>query len=154
MRSSTHTEEIVKALTSLAQANRDSEEGYSEAAESVRDKDPELHTLLHRYAQQRARFAGELEQEVRTYGGEYPIGGTFEGTLRKGWLNLRSAISGGDSGAMLDECIRADESTLEEYRDALDQDLPDYLKEMVRQQHDEIMEAVQQLRAMKQVSTR
>jgi uncharacterized protein (TIGR02284 family) len=154
MRGTTHTENIVEALTNLAQSNRDSEEGYSEAAESVRDSDSELHTLLHKNAQQRARFAGELEQEVRTYGGEYPIEGTLGGTLRKGWLNLRSALSGGDASAILDECINSDEGALEDYRDTLQQDLPDYLKEMIRQQHDEIMETVQHLRALKQTYSR
>lgn len=152
MRTGTKNQSIVEALTHLVQANRDSDEGYSAAAEAVREKDSELHTVLHRYAQQRARFAGELEQEVRTYGGEYPIGGTFGGTLRKGWLNLRSAISGGDAAGILAECDKAEEDTLEDYRDALQHDLPDYLKEMIRQQHDEILQALQQLRALKKVS--
>ncbi|MEN6544890.1 MAG: PA2169 family four-helix-bundle protein [Armatimonadia bacterium] len=148
----THDETIVDALTKLARANRDSEEGYTTAAEAVRESDADLHTLFHRYAQQRAHFAGELEQEIHTYGGEYPVEGSISGTLRKGWLNLRSAISGHDSHAIVAECLKAENATLEDYEEALRQDLPEYLKEMIREQHDDLLETRQRLQAIKQAT--
>lgn len=148
----THDETIVDALTKLARADRDSEEGYSAAAEAVRESDADLHTLFHRYAKQRAQFAGELEQEIHAYGGEYPVEGTLGGTLRKGWLNLRSAISGGDSEAIVAECLRAESAALEDYEEVLRQDLPEYIKEMIREQHDHLLETRQRLQAIKQAT--
>jgi len=145
----THDETIVDALTRLARANRDSEEGYSTAAEAVRETDADLHTLFHRYAKQRAQFAGELEQEIHSYGGEYPVQGTICGALRKGWLNLRSAIGGHDPDAIVVECINAENAALEDYEEALRQDLPEYLKEMIREQHDHFLETRQRLQAIK-----
>lgn len=152
METRTHDQVIVESLTKLAQANRDSEEGYSTAAEAVREGDADLHTLFHRYALQRAQFAGELEQEIHTYGGEYPVEGSFTGTLRKGWLNIRSAISGNDPEAIVAECLKAENAVLEDYQETLHQDLPEYLKEMIRQQHDQLLETRQRLQAIKQTT--
>lgn len=150
MRTETHTEVAVEGLNHLIEANRDSEEGFAAAAEAVRDHDQTLHTLLHRYSLQRARFAGDLEQEVRTYGGEPSEEGTTTGTLRRGWLNLRAALTGGKETAILAECEHAEQSTLHTYEAALRADLPEYLKETIRQQHDEILEALQHIRALRE----
>lgn len=149
MRTATQNEVIVDALNSLIQTNHDSENGYRTAASGV-DEESDLASIFHRYAQHHARFAAELEQEVRTYGGEPETGGTFGGSLASGWMNIKSAITGGDEDAILNECIRAEESAQENYQDALQEDLPDYLKEMLRQQHDQIQESIQHLRALKQ----
>lgn len=150
MRTETHADVAVDALNHLLQTNRDSEEGYRAAAEALRE-DSSLHTLLHRYSQQRARFAGDLEQEVRTYGGEPAGEGTMAGSLRRGWLGLKSAVTGGSPRAILAECDRSEQSALEDYEEALKDDLPEYLKETLRQQHDEILEARQHLRALKDI---
>ena len=150
MRTETHADVAVDALNHLIQTNRDSEEGYRTAAEALRE-DSSLHTLLHRYSQQRARFAGDLEQEVRTYGGEPAEEGTMAGSLRRGWMDLKSAVTGGSPRAILAECDRSEQAALEDYEEALQDDLPEYLKETLRQQHDEILEALQHLRALKDI---
>ena len=63
---------------------------------------------------------------------------------------LRAAVTGGDETALLAECDRAEQAALENYEDALHEALPDYLKEMIRQQHGEIQESLQHIRALKQ----
>lgn len=149
MRTETHSAVAVEGLNRLIETNRDSEDGYHAAAESAKDSDHALHTLFHRYSQQRARFAGDLEQEVRTYGGEPSDSGTAVGSLRRGWLNLKAAITGGGVDSILAECDRVEESTLHTYEEVLHEDLPEYLKETIRLQHDEILEALQHIRALK-----
>lgn len=149
MRTETHSEVAVEGLNRLIEMNRDSEEGYHTAAEAIKESDPTLHTLFHRYSQQRARFSGDLEQEVRTYGGEPSDTGTTAGSLRRGWLNIKAAITGGSTDSILAECDRAEESALHTYEEVLREDLPEYLKETIRQQHDEILEAMQHIRALR-----
>jgi uncharacterized protein (TIGR02284 family) len=151
MRTVTHSDVVTTNLNSLIQANRDSEEGFRTAADAVAEED--LPTVLHRYAQQRARFAAELEQEVRTFGGEPDTSGSATGSVRNAWLSLKSAVSGGDAAAILASCENAEEATLSEYEDVLKEDLPDYLKEMVRQQHDEVQESIQHIRALRQAES-
>lgn len=146
----THSEVAVEGLNHLIETNRDSEEGYRTAAEALKDSDHTLHTLFLRYSQQRARFAADLEQEVRTYGGEPSDSGTVGGSLRRGWRNLKAAVTGGSVNSILAECDRAEESTGHSYEKVLREDLPEYLKETIRQQHDEILEARQHVRALKE----
>ena len=148
MDTQTHTDAIVEALDRLIEVNRDTETGYWTAAEGVANESA-LQTLFHRFAQQRARFAADLEQEVRTYGGEPSDKGTVGGSLRRGWLHIKAAVTGGDETAVLAECERSEQIALESYEDALREDLPEYLKETLHQQHDEVLEVLQQLRALK-----
>ena len=150
MRTQTHTDAVVETLSHLIQTNRDSESGYWTAAEGV--KDPALHTLFHRYCQQRARFAAELEQEIRIHGGERPEGGTIAGKVRGSWQTLKAAIGGGKQSVVLGSAEDAELGALEDYEDALQAELPEYIKETLRQQHDEIQESLQHVRALKEAS--
>jgi uncharacterized protein (TIGR02284 family) len=152
MQTKVHNEVVAAALAGLMQTNRDSETGYWTAAESVND--PALHTLFHRYAQRRARYAAELERELRGYGGEASTGASFSGRVRRSWLHLKAALTGDNVGAVLAECDRAEQAALEDYEAALHEDLPEHLKEMIRQQHDDLQESRQHLRALKETGQR
>ena len=52
------TEEVVSTLNDLIQTCRDAEEGFSTAAEGVKDEG--LRAQLLEYSRQRAGFAGDL----------------------------------------------------------------------------------------------
>jgi uncharacterized protein (TIGR02284 family) len=61
--------------------------------------------------------------------------------LHRGWINLKSALSGGDDHTILAECERGEDSAVEGYKKALDDDLSPSLYELVSLQYADIKAA-------------
>ncbi|WP_375415972.1 PA2169 family four-helix-bundle protein [uncultured Hymenobacter sp.] len=132
-----------RAIADLLAINHTSVKGYEEAAEGV--KSPELKSELSKFSQQRAQFASELQ----SLGGAQADDSTIEGVVteavaavHRGWLNLKSAITGQSDAAILDECERGDSTALNAYEAALaNTTLPAQAKTVVQRQHGEILNA-------------
>ena len=135
-------------IDNLIETLKDGEEGFKQAAESV--KDPQLKSLFSEYSQQRARFAVELRSKAqRPDERDSKISGSAAGALHRGWINLKSAITQGDDHAILAECERGEDSAVEEFRKALNDGLSAPVQEIVSRQYAEIKQAhdrVKQLR--------
>jgi len=135
-------------IDNLIETLKDGEEGFKQAAESV--KDPQLKSLFSEYSQQRARFAVELRSKAqRPDERDSKISGSAAGALHRGWINLKSAITQGDDHAILAECERGEDSAMEEFRKALNDGLSAPVQEIVSRQYGEIKQAhdrVKQLR--------
>ena len=103
--------EIASVINNLIETLKDGEKGFKEAADGV--KDPELKSFFTQYSAQRHRFASELQTELRSVGGAEPeTGGSAAGAMHRGWMDLKSAISGKDEGAILAECERGEDSAV------------------------------------------
>ena len=103
--------EIASVINNLIETLKDGEKGFKEAADGV--KDPELKSLFTQYSAQRHRFASELQTELRSVAGAEPeTGGSAAGAMHRGWMDLKSAISGKDEGAILAECERGEDSAV------------------------------------------
>jgi uncharacterized protein (TIGR02284 family) len=137
---------VVSTLNSLIQTCRDGEEGFRVAAGGV--KDAGLRELFYGYSRQRASFAGELQDEVRRLGGEAAEAGSVTGSLHRGWLGLKAALTGADERAVLAECERGEDSALAVYRSALGVDMPAGTRAAVERQFAEVKEAHQRIRAL------
>lgn len=116
-------EEVLNALNDLIQINIDGEKGYLAAAETAENE--RLTRSFRDIAAARQRFAGELLTLVESMGGEPEDSGSLKGTLHRNWLKLKASVTNGDE-AMLEECIRGEESALETYEAALENGLPYY----------------------------
>ena len=135
-------------LNNLIETLKDGQEGFKQAAESVRD--PELKALFGQYSQQRSRFAAELQNEARRQGETKPeTSSSAAGALHRGWINLKSAITGGDDHAILAECERGEDSAVEEYKKALAEDLTPSTQELVSRQFADIKAAHDRVRSLR-----
>src|SRR5690606_8022579 len=106
--------DILKELDKLIETLRDGQEGYREVSENVEDH--QLKAVFSRYSQQRASFAGELQEyEHRLGKSDAEDDTSAAGKLHRGWLNLRDAVSKRDRKAMLDECERGDEHAVKRF---------------------------------------
>src|SRR5215467_15880110 len=104
-------------LNDLIETLKDGQEGFKQAAEGV--SNPQLKSLFRDYSQQRSRFAIALQSEARSHGETDPeSSSSATGALHRGWINLKSAITGGDEHAVLAECERGEDSAVEEYKKA------------------------------------
>jgi len=129
--------EIASVINNLIETLKDGEKGFKEAADGV--KDPELKSFFTQYSAQRHRFASELQTELRSVGGAEPeTGGSAAGAMHRGWMDLKSAISGKDEGAILAECERGEDSAVKEFKEAIDKPLSSPLRDVVFRQYTDI----------------
>ena len=129
--------EVISTINNLIETLKDGQEGFKQAAEGV--KDPQLKSLFNDYSQQRSRFATELQSQARSLGEPEPeTSSTAAGALHRSWINLKSAVTRGDDHAILAECERGEDSAVEEYKKAIDQNLSAQLREIVSRQYSEI----------------
>jgi uncharacterized protein (TIGR02284 family) len=109
-----------------------------------------LKTLFSDYSQQRSRFATALQGEARSLGETKPeTSSSATGALHRGWINLKSAITGGDEHAILAECERGEDSAVEEYKKALDDGLSPATQELVSRQFAEIKAAHDRIKGLR-----
>jgi len=132
--------EIVSVIDELIQTLKDGQEGFKQAAEGV--KAPQLKSLFSEYSSQRSQFATELQSQARSLGRSQPEeSGSAAGALHRTWINLKSAITSGDDHAILAECERGEDSAVEQYEKAMNDNLPAQFLEIVSRQYSEIKNA-------------
>jgi uncharacterized protein (TIGR02284 family) len=140
--------EITSVLDELIETLRDGQEGFKQAAEGVTD--PKLKSLFRDYSDQRARFVTALQTEARKFGEQKPEdNSSAAGALHRGWINLKSAVTGGSEHAILAECERGEDSAVEEYQKAVGNGLPPALQDIVSHQFAEIKAAHNRIRDLR-----
>ena len=118
-----YTEKISNKLNELLVKNYDAEKGYLNAIDNV-DSD-RLKMFFKRRASERSEFAKELRTEILRYGEMPEDSGTFKGTVHRNWMSLKSLFSSNNEEAILEEAIRGEKASLEEYKEILqDRNLP------------------------------
>jgi uncharacterized protein (TIGR02284 family) len=132
-------DDVISTLNELIETCKDGQEGFKQAAEGVQRSD--LKSLFFEFSQQRAHFAGELQSIVQSLGGDPETSGSTAGALHRGWINLKSAVTGKDEKAILNECERGEDSAKNTYKDALDEPLPASVTEIVQNQYSSILQA-------------
>jgi uncharacterized protein (TIGR02284 family) len=138
-------------IDNLIETLKDGQKGFKQAAEGV--SNPALKSLFRDYSQQRSRFPTALQSEARQHGRTDPeTSSSATGALHRGWINLKSAITGGDEHAVLAECERGEDSAVEEYKKALEDGLTPSAQELVSRQFAEIKAAHDRIKSLRDAS--
>ena len=143
-------DDVISTLNNLIETCKDGQNGFQTAADGI--KGSELKTLFLGYAQQRAQFAGELQAEVRRLGGDPEQTGSVAANLHRGWINIKSAITGEDEGAVIAECERGEDSAVRNYKDALGHNLPENIRSIVQSQYTQVQDAHDRIRLLEKAS--
>lgn len=140
-------DDVISTLNGLIETCKDGQEGFKHAAEGVADS--QLKSAFYEYGQQRAQFAGELQGLVRELGGDPENSGSFSGTLHRGWIDIKSAVTGNDEAAVLNEAERGEDAAKDAYKDALEQNLPMNIRSVVEQQYSAVKQAHDNVKMMR-----
>lgn len=138
---------VISTLNGLIETCKDGQLGFQEASEGVTSSD--LKSFFSECSIQRSQFAGELQSLVRTLGGDPEDSGSVAGSLHRGWINIKSAVTGKDEGSILNEAERGEDSAKKAYQDALNKFLPDYVRDVVQRQFDGVIAAHDKTKALR-----
>ena len=140
-------DDVISTLNGLIETCKDGQEGFAQAADGIERSD--LKSLFYEFSQQRAQFSGELQSLVRSLGGDPENSGSTLGALHRGWINIKSAVTGKDDEAILNECERGEDAAKAAYKDALTKALPANVSEVVRNQQTSIISAHDRVKALR-----
>ena len=115
-------EDVISTLNDLIETCKDGQNGFKTAAEGVERSD--LKSPFYELGQERSQFAGELQSLVRELGGDPETTGSISASLHRGWINIKSVVTGQDDSAILNEAERGEDAAKKAYKDALAEDLP------------------------------
>jgi uncharacterized protein (TIGR02284 family) len=140
-------DEVRSTLNNLIETCKDGDEGFRAAAEKL--KDASIKTDFLKFARQRSTFAGALQAEVTRMGGEPARSGSTTAALHRGWVGLKSALTGGSDHGILEEAERGEDAAVRNYSDALAKDLPADIQAIISGQLREIQQTHNAVKAMR-----
>lgn len=139
--------DVISTLNGLIETCRDGQDGFMTAAEGIDRTD--LKTVFYEFSQQRAKFVGILQELVRSLGGDPEDTGSLSAALHRGWMDIKSLVTGNDEAAILNECERGEDSAKAAYADALKTELPANIHSVVAQQAQDVQAAHNRIRALR-----
>ncbi len=144
--------EIISTINDLIETLKDGQEGFRQASEAV--KDSQLKMLFNEYSLQRSKFAGELQSEAIQLGEDQPENSSSTaGAMHRAWINLKVAITKNDDHAVLEECERGEDSAVNEYKKAMeDEDLSAPVRDLISRQYVDVKRAHDRIRALRDAS--
>ena len=144
---SDNKKDYTSVLNNLIETCKDGEEGFRQASDGTKTAD--LRAVFNEYSRQRAEFASELQREVAKLGAEPEKSGSVTGSLHRGWMNIKTAVTGKDDQAILNEAERGEDAAVSAYKDALTKELPTQLQSEINRQYRQIQEAHNQIRSLR-----
>lgn len=147
-----NTDDVIGILNNLIETCKDRQYGYRTAAGAVSDN--QLQMLFGAYEKQSDQYAAELQNEVRRLGGDPEKAGSLAGWFMRGWMNIKSAVSGGDESAVIAECERGEDSAKSNYENALKEFLPADVQALIQRQFAGVREGHDRMRALEVATSR
>lgn len=128
----TKPDEVISTLNRLIETCRDGQQGFADAHENIQQA--EIRAFCLEQSRNRARFIGELQQEVQHLGDDPENTGSAGAALHRVWINLKASLGAGDRSIMA-ACEKGEDSAVREYRKALEQNLPANLHAVIENQY-------------------
>jgi uncharacterized protein (TIGR02284 family) len=129
--------ELESVLKSVINVLEDGQKGMAEIGEHLKDETLKRYFLAE--SLKRAAFRGELENELHRHGvHDVHETGTVSGTLQRAWAGVKAKLGGGDH-TLLETAEQGEDEAKAAYKDALDQELPLPLRQLLAEQQSHIL---------------
>ena len=116
----TDTSHDIRTLNGLIATTIDSVDGYRTSAQDV--ENPRFAELFTARASERSSVAEQLRAEVKRLGGNPEDDGTILAAGHRAFVNLKSAVTGRDDQAIVNEVERGEDHIKAKYEEALKDD--------------------------------
>jgi uncharacterized protein (TIGR02284 family) len=137
----------ISVLNNLIETCKDGEQGFKTAAEGLTS--PDIKARFMQHSRERAQMSSALQAEVRRLGGDPERSGSMSGSLHRGWLDIKSVITGKDDHAIIVEAERGEDVAKTAYENALKEALPASTLTIVAQQALRVRQAHDDVRALR-----
>jgi uncharacterized protein (TIGR02284 family) len=136
----------IVTLCELLAVTREGEHGFVTCAEHARSDS--LRQLFVTRAGRHAVASAELRGLIGQLGGD-PAMRTRISSTRRGWISLSATLTQNNDEALVDECERGEDHALEVYRNALDDHLPEFVRQVVLRQFEGLMTDHDEIRVLR-----
>jgi uncharacterized protein (TIGR02284 family) len=134
---SSRQHEMERVLLSVINVLEDSQKGFADIGDHLEDETLKRYFLAE--SLKRASFRGDLEETLHLNGvHDIHESGTATGVLHRIWGDLKARLGGGDH-ALLETAESGEDEAKKAYADALDQDLPLPVRELLADQQAHIL---------------
>lgn len=142
----------IHTLNDLIESLKDGQHGFETAAKDV--KAPDLAQVFQGYARQRGEFAAKLQAHVVGLGANVEKSGSIAGSMHRGWINLKAALSTNEPQSVLEEAERGEDAAVAAYRKALEtRDLDPAARELITSQAAAVKKAHDHVRDLRDRGT-
>lgn len=145
--SNDNLDNTVDVLNDLIETSKDGEAGFRSCAKSV--KNLELRSVFNERALECAAAADELQTLVVGLGGEPEDDTSVAGDLHRRWIDLKALVTGQDDKAILDECERGEDVAKKAYAEALENELPLNVRELIQRQYADVLRNHEQIKVLR-----
>ena len=142
----TDNKPVVSVLNDLIETCKDGANGFRAAAAAVQHAD--ARALFTSRVPVIERASEELQAEVRRLGGDPETTGSVAARLHRGWIGLKSAVTGKDDAAIVTECERGEQLAVRNYEEALEEELPAEVRAIVERQYRGAVQNLERVRAL------
>jgi uncharacterized protein (TIGR02284 family) len=130
------TESVLKEVIDVL---HDSQQGFAHIGEHIKDEQLKRYFLAE--SLKRASFRGELENELYRDGvHDLKSEGTVSGAIHRAWGDLKAKIGGSDH-QLLETAEQGEDAAKKVYADALEQDLPVPVRQLLAEQQRHVLTA-------------
>lgn len=129
--------EMERVLLSVINSLQDSQKGFADIGEHLKDESLKRYFLAE--SLKRASFRGDLEETLHQNGvHDIKETGTTVGTLHRVWGDLKAKLGSGDHG-LLETAETGEDEAKKAYADALKQELPLPIRQLLADQQAHIL---------------
>src|ERR1700737_3237066 len=137
----------IATLSELLSVARAGERGFMACAEHAHAD--ALKKLFVSRSSRHAGAARELGELISRLGSDPVAVSRIRGATRRGWVNLHAALTRNTDEALVGECEHGEDHALEVYRNALDDHLPEFVRQVVLRQFEGMMSTHDQIRFLR-----
>ncbi len=125
-------QDLIAILQDLVACCKDGEYGFKSCADHAQRAN--LRAVLMQCSLDCARGAQDLNDQIQSLGGDVRDSGSALGTVHRGWVSMKLALSTHDDKVILGEAERGEDDALTRYRKALQKPLPAAIRNLVERQ--------------------
>ncbi len=140
-------DKVESTLKDLIETLRDGHQGFTELGHHLQD--PAAKKFFLEETQVRAGYAAELENELHRLGvKDVKVSTSTSSKAHRFWGELKAKMGGGDH-ALLDTAEQGEDVAKKAYADALKEDLPLPVREMLGRQQEHVQMSHDKVKAMR-----
>ena len=148
---STYTATLSEKLNDLLEKTYDAEKGYKKACDYT--ENPYLKSFFKKKSEDRQHFGLQLKSEIGSLGQEWKKDGSLAAAAHRAWMDFKAFFSTDDDEAMLEEAIRGEKASVDEYKEVLsDTSLPPSTTTLLMQQINQIEADLNQVKRLEDLS--